>query len=125
MPALLVLVVISAAGLVMALRAVRHRRRSPDIAEGREIDELRSVLERTGWARPASTLLAVEKRLAGTGLTAASAYVRRFRERRYSAASAPRPTAAERRAARRELARSGRRTHRLRLLFLMPPGGPR
>ena len=124
-PLLVLLAMISVAGLVVPLRAIRHRRRSPEVAEDRELDELRSVLERTGWARPASTLLTVERRLAGARLESAAAYVHRFRDHRYTAIPGPRPTPAQRRATRRELARSGGGIRRLRLLLLMPPGGPR
>jgi len=69
------------------------------------------------WADPATRVL----RLRGGR---AAKYVRGYRRRLYAAEPGERPGPGERRAARRELSGRGLRD-RLRLLLLMPPGGPR
>ncbi|MEZ5063031.1 MAG: transglutaminase-like domain-containing protein [Solirubrobacterales bacterium] len=111
--------------LVPPLRSLRHRRLPPATAADLEASELRRLLRRTGWARGSATMLTVEGRLWHAHHGAAAAYVRRFRERIYSAADAPRPTLAERRRMRRDLAAGAGFASRLRLLALVPPGAPR
>ncbi len=120
------LAVLGAFALVPPLRSIRHRRLPPGFAEEREVEELRAVLRTTGWSRRESTtLLVTEGRLREARLTAAAAYVRGFRERRYGPADVPPPSLGERRSARRDLASAGGIARRLRMLVLMPPGGPR
>jgi hypothetical protein len=70
-------------------------------------------------------LLVAEGRLRFVSLGAAAAYVGRLRRRRYSADAVDPPTPAERRSARRDLAALGGLSRRIRMLLLMPPGGPR
>ncbi len=126
LPPLGLLAVAAGLALVPPLRGFRHRRLSPADAERRELAELRAVLRSTGWSRRESTtLLVAEGRLRAGHLGAAANYVRRFRECRYGADDVATPSPAERRSARRELAASGGLRRRLRMLVLMPPGGPR
>ena len=110
---------------VPPLRSLRHRRLPSAAATEREVGELRRVLRATGWSRGrATTLLLVEGRLRGAHHGAAASYVRRFRDRLYGAKAVDRPTLADRRSARRDLASDGGLRARVRLLLLMPPGAP-
>jgi transglutaminase-like putative cysteine protease len=111
--------------LVPPIRSLRHRRLPPADAADLETTELRRLLQRTGWAQGSATMLAVEGRLWHAHHGAAAAYVRRYRERIYSTAGAPRPTLAERRRMRRDLSAGAGLVSRLRLLALVPPGAPR
>lgn len=112
--------------VVPPIRSLRHRRLTPDAADGREVAELRRVLRATGWApTDSTTLLVVEERLHRARREAAAAYVRSFRERLYGRTGAPGPSLAERRSMRRDLGSGGRLGSRLRLLVLVPPGAPR
>ncbi|HET6830761.1 MAG TPA: transglutaminaseTgpA domain-containing protein [Solirubrobacterales bacterium] len=110
---------------VPPLRSLRHRRLAPAEAAEREAEELRRVLRATGWAREGSaTLLIAEDRLRRARHREAASYVRRFRDRLYGAEPGARPTLAERRSARRDLAAGNGFRDRLRLLAAMPPGAP-
>jgi hypothetical protein len=123
---LVALAAITALALIAPVRAIRHRRLPPALAEEREIAELRAALGATGWSWDRSTtLLVAEGRLRFVSLGAAAAYVGRLRRRRYSADAVDPPTPAERRSARRDLAALGGLSRRIRMLLLMPPGGPR
>jgi hypothetical protein len=111
--------------VVPPLRSLRHRRLPSAAATEREVEELRRVLRATGWSRGrAATLLLVEGRLRSAHHGAAASYVRRFRDRLYGAKAVDRPTLADRRSARRDLASDGGLRARARLLLLMPPGAP-
>ena len=123
---LIVLAAITALALIAPVRAIRHRRLPPALAEEREIAELRAALAATGLSWDVSTtLLVAEDRLRFVSLDAAAAYVHRLRRRRYSADDIEPPTPAERRSTRRDLAALGGLSRRVRMLLLMPPGGPR
>jgi len=115
----------TAMALVGPVRSLRHRRLPLAEAERREVAELRDVLGATGWSWGGpTTLLIVEGRLRSARRGRAAKYVRGYRRRLYAAEPGERPGPGERRAARRELSGRGLRD-RLRLLLLMPPGGPR
>jgi transglutaminase-like putative cysteine protease len=117
--------IVAAMALVGPVRSLRHRRLPLAEAERREVAELRDVLDATGWAWGGpTTLLIVEGRLRGARRGRAAKYVRGYRRRLYEAGPSERPGPGERRAARRDLTGRGFRA-RLRLLRLMPPGGPR
>jgi hypothetical protein len=125
-PPLGIAAAISAALLVVPpIRSLRHRRMRPADAADLEAAELRRLLQRTGWARGSATMLMVEGRLWHAHHGAAAAYVRRFRERIYSSADAPRPSLGERRRMRRDLASGSGLRSRLLILALVPPGAPR
>ena len=120
------LAAITALALIAPVRAIRHRRLPPALAEEREIAELRAALAATGLSWDVSTtLLVAEDRLRFVSLDATAAYVHRLRRRRYSADDIEPPTPAERRSTRRDLAALGGLSRRVRMLLLMPPGGPR
>lgn len=117
---------LAGAAFVAPARSLHHRRLPAAEAEAREVAELRDVLRATGWSRGAAgTLLAVEGRLHAARHEHAAGYVRCFRRRLYEPVAGKRPMPADRRAARRELASGSGIAGRLRLLRLMPPGGPR
>src|ERR687886_715163 len=79
-----------------------------------------------GWSLPAgTTLLALERRLARAAGPASAGYVARLRAHRYAAVGGPLPSAAERRALRRELTAGGGLRVRLLGLLAIPPGAPR
>ena len=111
--------------LVGPVRSLRHRRLPPaeaDRPRGRRAPPRprRDRLVLGG----STTLLIVEGRLRSARRGRAAKYVRGYRRRLYAAEPGERPDPGERRAARRELTGRGLRD-RLRLLLLMPPGGPR
>jgi transglutaminase-like putative cysteine protease len=108
---------------VLALWIVR--RRGPRVrtrrnALDRAIAELETALRRSGRPpAPGTTLRQLEERLGG-GSPEAAAYLRALRAGRYAAA-APEPTAAQRRALRRELAAGLGLTGRIRAFVALPP----
>jgi hypothetical protein len=99
--------------------ARRRRATSPLTALDRAVAELEAALRRSGRAAPVGTTLQqLEQRFGGT--PEARAYLRALRVGRY-AATAPRPTAAQRRALRRELATGLGPSGYLRALWALPP----
>jgi protein-glutamine gamma-glutamyltransferase len=113
-----------AAALVLALAAwlvawLRRRARPAISPVDRAVAELESALRRSGRPAPVGTTLQqLEQRFGGTA--DAAAYFRALRAGRYGA-GAPRPTAAQRRALRRELAAGLGAAGRLRALWALPP----
>jgi transglutaminase-like putative cysteine protease len=102
-------------GVLLAVRRRRRLARSGDP----EVEELRLALARSG--RPTSpdlTLARVERLLAGSD--GALGYVRALRVARYGAGG-PSPSAAQRRALRRELAAGLGLRGRMRALWALPP----
>ncbi|HEX8105848.1 MAG TPA: transglutaminaseTgpA domain-containing protein, partial [Solirubrobacteraceae bacterium] len=109
----------AAAGGVAVARRRGPRGPRPATPLDRAILELESAFRRAGRpAPPGTTLRQLEARL--TGSEDAVAYVRALRAARYSAA-APRPTVAQRRALRRELAYGLGWVGRARALWALPP----
>ena len=103
--------------------AVRRRRGGAAHGEqaplDRAIAELEAALRRAGRpAAPGTTLRQLESRLGGS--PDAAAYLRALRAGRY-AATAPPPTAAQRRALRRELAAGLGLAGRIRAFLALPP----
>ncbi len=101
----------------------RRRRRGPRGRDATSLDraiaELEAAFSRAGRpTAPGTTLRQIEGLVGGS--EEAVAYVRSLRAARYAAAPV-RPTAAQRRALRRELAFGRRFTGRLRALWALPP----
>ena len=106
---------------------VQYRRRgriTGDLSEA-QVAELRSALDRVGWHLAAgTTLLELERRVAGAGRGPVARYAAMLRDHRYAADGSPPPSAEQRRAMRRALIAGGP-LRRLRAWLLVPPGGPR
>jgi hypothetical protein len=109
-----------AGGAVVALRRRGRLGGAPAATPlDRAVAELEAALRRSGRpALPGTTLAQIERRLSGS--EEAVAYVRSLRASRFSAAPV-RPTAAQRRAVRRELASGRGIGGRLRALWALPP----
>jgi transglutaminase-like putative cysteine protease len=121
-PAWLSVLLGTAAALLATALLLRHRRlarMAPETALARAIAELQIALRRVGHpAPPGTTLAQVERRLHLDG--DAADYVRSLRTSRYGRRTAA-PTAAQRRALRRQLAQGGGLAGRLRSLWALPP----
>jgi hypothetical protein len=115
--------IVGAAALCVRVR--RCRSLSPaDVTEA-QLRELEAALRRVRPQPPGgTTLLALEERLARFAGPAAAAYAARLRAARYSSQDPGPPTAAERRALRRELSSGRGLRSRLRGFLAIPPGGP-
>jgi transglutaminase-like putative cysteine protease len=111
--------------VTMALRVRRRRALGPrELAEA-QLAELRRALVRLGWELPAATtLLALEGRLARAAGPTAAAYAGALRANRYDPRAPAAPGTSERRSLRRELTARGGLRARLRGLVAIPPGGP-
>ncbi len=124
-----ILVLVPAAGGAgwAAWVTLRRRRRlsEGDVAEA-QVAELRSALVRLGFTVPAATtLLALERRLARIGGPASARYAAGLRAHRYDPGAPDAPRLSERRAVRKELTARGGPLARLRGLRAIPPAGPR
>ena len=103
----------------------RARSLSPGAAAEARLRELESALRRVrAWAAGGTTLLTLERRLGIVAGPSAAAYVARLRAARYGPDDPGPPSAAERRALRRELAAGLGLRARARALVAIPPGGP-
>jgi transglutaminase-like putative cysteine protease len=107
-------VLLAAGALVLARRG-----RIPGGPIAPELAELQRALHRSGRTPGAGTTLSGVERLLGSS-AGASAYVRAVRDQRYGGA-AHGPTAEDRRALRRELARGGGLRGRIRACWALPP----
>jgi protein-glutamine gamma-glutamyltransferase len=108
-----------AALLISIGGVVLWRRRVPFVALAPELAELQRALQRSGRnPAPGVTLARLEKVLGGSD--AAAAYVRAVRDQRYGY-RAPGPTAAQRRALRRQLASGLGVLGALRAWWALPP----
>jgi protein-glutamine gamma-glutamyltransferase len=105
------------AGLA-ARRLHRRRREGPADALERSIYELEQAFRRSGRPAPVGTTLRQLERRLGDG--DAADYIRALRSSRYGPAPA-RPSGAQRRALRRELAAGAGWSGRLRALWALPP----
>jgi transglutaminase-like putative cysteine protease len=107
-----------AAAMLLAVRRRRRGPAAPDDDGALALAELRCALRRSGRApSPPTTLEALAERWRGT---AAEAYVRGLAAARYGFGAAS-PTAAQRAALRRELARGGGWRGRARAWWALPP----
>jgi hypothetical protein len=98
---------------------VLWRRRTPFVTLAPEVAELQRALHRSGRdPSPDVTLARLEDLLGGSD--AAAAYVRAVRDRRYARSTAP-PTAAQRRALRRQLGSGLGLRGALRAWWALPP----
>jgi protein-glutamine gamma-glutamyltransferase len=112
-------------GIAVAARAARYRSLSPAAAAEARLRELESALTRLrSWTAGGTTLLALERRLGSVAGPAAAGYAAKLRAARYGPRDPGQPTAAERRAMRRELTSGLGLRARLRGLLAIPPGGP-
>jgi transglutaminase-like putative cysteine protease len=110
---------------VLGVRIRRARSLSPAGATEARLRELEAALRRVrAQPRGGTTLLALEGRLARFAGPAAAAYAARLRAARYSPRDPGPPTAAERRALRRELSSGRGLRSRFRGFLAIPPGGP-
>jgi len=130
-PALVLFLAAGLAALALAVAvvfAIRVRRRNALDREqlaAAEIAELRRALDRLGWeVSPATTLLALERRLAATAGARAAAYARALRACRFDPHRGDPPSPAERRALRRALGGAAGPLGPLRAVIALPPGGP-
>jgi len=99
---------------------VRARRHPVSAEDG--IRELERALPRLGWQLPrGTTLLELERRLERAAGPASARYVSELRAGRFTAAASAIPSAAGRRAMRRELTGSGGPLARLRGFLALPP----
>jgi protein-glutamine gamma-glutamyltransferase len=109
----------------LAARAIRLRSLSPAAAAQARLRELEAALMRLrSWTVAGTTLLALEHRLSSAAGPAAAGYAAKLRRARYAPRDPGPPTAAERRALRRELTAGLGLRARLRGLYVIPPGGP-
>ena len=109
----------------VAARAIRYRALSPAAAAEARLRELEAALIRLrSWTVGGTTLLALEHRLGSAAGPAAAGYAAKLRAARYAPRDPGQPTAAERRAMRRELTGGLGMRARLRGLLAIPPGGP-
>jgi hypothetical protein len=118
-------VVGAAIALLLAVGAVAgvRRGRIPGGALAPELAELQRALHRTGRTPPAPTTLAALEDLLG-GSEAARGYLRALRDQRFRGAGGG-PTAAQRKALRRELAAGLGLRGRLRAWWALPPRAAR
>jgi transglutaminase-like putative cysteine protease len=108
------------------LAGARRRRLAAGTNADAQLREVAVALPRLGVRTAGgSTLLALERRLAGRRAREAATYLAALREHRFGAAGAEPPGPAARRAFRRALAASRGWRARLRGYRLIPPGGPR
>jgi transglutaminase-like putative cysteine protease len=118
--------ILVASGLGLGGSALLRRRRGPPAGVDAQVLELRTALERLGWRIPESTtLLGLERRLAGAAGPRAAEYAARLRAHRFDRHDPGPPDAAARRALRRELTDRGGLRARLLGLLALPPRGPR
>ena len=128
-PSLVPLYVFGLAALLgaaaLCVRVRRGRSLSPAGVTEARLRELEAALRRMR-AQPSggTTLLELEGRLARFAGPAAAAYAARLRAARYSPRDPGPPTAAERRALRRELSSGRGLRSRLHGFLVIPPGGP-
>ena len=109
------IIALLAAGVVVAIR----RGRVPDGPLAPELAELQRALHRSGRTPPAAmTLTGLERTLGGSD--AAIGYLRALQARRFGGAGSG-PTAAQRRALRRELGSGLGFAGRLRAWWALPP----
>ena len=114
-----------AGAIAVATRGIRYRSLSPAAAADARLRELEAALPRLrSWTVGGTTLLALEHRLGSAAGPAAAGYAAKLRAARYSPRDPGQPTAAERRAMRRELTAGLGVRARLRGLLAIPPGGP-
>jgi protein-glutamine gamma-glutamyltransferase len=124
LPVALALVLI-AGGIAVATRAIRYRSLPPAAAAEARLRELEAALVRLrSWTVGGTTLLALEHRLGSAAGPAAAGYAAKLRAARYGPRDPGQPTAAERRAMRRDLTGGLGVRARLRGLLAIPPGGP-
>ncbi len=128
-PAWVLLAPLAAALLVavgaIAARGRRYRSLSPPAATDARLRELEAAVARLrSWPVTGTTLLALERRLAGIACPAAARYAARLREARYAREGPGRFDGRDRRAMRRELTRGLGLRARLRGFVAVPPGGP-
>jgi hypothetical protein len=124
LPVALALVLI-AGGIAVASRAIRYRSLPPAAAAEARLRELEAALVRLrSWTVGGTTLLALEHRLGSAAGPAAAGYAAKLRAARYGPRDPGQPTAAERRAMRRDLTGGLGVRARLRGLLAIPPGGP-
>jgi hypothetical protein len=112
-----------AGALAFAIRVRRRNALDREQLATAEIAELRSALERLGWdLSPATTLLALEQRLATTAGPRAAAYARTLRDFRFDPQRSAPPGPDERSALRRALGGAAGPLGPLRALIALPPG---
>jgi protein-glutamine gamma-glutamyltransferase len=124
--ALLTLAALAALTVTVVVR-VRARRglTAEQLAEA-QLAELRRALVRLDWdVPPATTLLALERRLARVAGPASARYAAGLRAHRYDPRAPRAPGSHDRRALRRELSSRSGLAGRLRALLAIPPDGPR
>ena len=110
---------------VYSLRARRRARLSPNELADAELRELARALGKLGKPLPpGATLRAAQERLAGFAGPAAARYAAGLEAHRYRDPSVAPPGIAERRALRRALLRAAGPRSVLRVLLVVPPGGP-
>ncbi len=98
---------------------------APAAAAEARLRELEAALPRLrSWTVGGTTLLALEHRFGSAAGPAAAGYAAKLRAARYAPLDPGQPTAAERRAMRRELTAGLGVRARLRGLLAIPPGGP-
>ena len=120
---LLALVVLGACGAAVLL--VRRAGPGRPAALDASLRELERALPRLGWElSPGTTLLELEQRLRRSAGPRAAAYVAALRAGRFTVGQAGAPTAAERRALRRELTAAGGIAARARGFLALPPVRP-
>jgi len=120
---LALLAVAAAAALALRRRSTRGSGLGPAEAGLRELER---ALPRLGWSLgPGTTLLELERHLAGAAGPGSAGYVARLREGRFSPRGARPPGRAQRAVLRRELTAAGGPRARLRGFLALPPGGPR
>ncbi len=113
-----------AAGGAAVLGLRGRRRRGGDPSQDR-LRELERALPRLGWRLGAgTTLLQLERRLGRAAGPASARYVVGLRRARFDPAAGEGPSAADRRAMRRELTSPGGPLARLRGFLALPPGPP-
>jgi hypothetical protein len=111
-------VLAGAAGLAV----VRRRRARPSPSVEADLAALTAALRRLGWSVPeATTLSALERRLAAVAGPEAAGEVRRLRERRYGQRGDRAAHRLDRRALRRALGAGRGPLGRLRALAALPP----
>ena len=123
---LVLLLLLGAAGAMVALGMRRARRLTPMERSEARLRELEQALPRLGWRlAPGATLLEVERRLSSSAGPTAAGYVAGLRDGRFSSRAVTPPDRRQRRAVRRELTAAGGLRSRLRGFLALPPGGPR
>jgi protein-glutamine gamma-glutamyltransferase len=124
-PAGLLGLVLIAGALALIARGIRYRSLSPAAATEARLRELEAAVVRLrSWTVGGATLLGLERRLSSAAAPRAAGYAAKLRAARYAPRDQGQPTAAERRALRRELTSGLGMRARLRGLYAIPPGGP-